>query len=274
MPASILKFTKSIELPLARETLLAAAIVVPVAAEVKKVCSELWAVVASVKLSCCRTRRIPTLAKSSTCWETVKLALVVVAGWAVAVVAVDITAGVVVATVDVVEGTQSLVIVLVMVTVVVGRTEDTPIVNVVVVDWPAMIVRVAIPTFSTAAASTTLFDKEPANTAFETVLLLASSPFKVTRAFWEVQLRFPALSLPRIAVSDRVMVKLVEASVSRRGMASPKVTLLILVAPDTVVVVQPAESEVEQSKPVKPLLQMQEQMPLVTTLVPPFWQVS
>lgn len=66
------------------------------------------------------------------------------------------------------------------------------------------------------------------------------------------------------------MVKLVEASVRRRGMASPSVTLLILVAPVTVVVVQPAESEVEQSNPVKPLLQMQEQMPFVTTLVPPF----
>lgn len=53
-------------------------------------------------------------------------------------------------------------------------------------------------------------------------------------------------------------------------MASPSVTLLILVAPDTVVVVQPAESEVEQSNPVKPLLQIQEQMPFVTTFVPPF----
>lgn len=123
-----------------------------------------------------------------------------------------------------------------------------------------------MPTFSTASASTTLF----ASATFVVVLVLASSPLKVTRAFWDVQLRLPALSLPRIAVSDRVMAKLLVASVRRRGMASPSVTLLILVAPDMVVVVQPAESEVEQSNPVKPLLQMQEQMPFVTTFVPPF----
>lgn len=41
VPASTLKFTKSIELPLLREILLAAAMVAPFAAEVKKVCSEL-----------------------------------------------------------------------------------------------------------------------------------------------------------------------------------------------------------------------------------------
>lgn len=82
------------------------------------------------------------------------------------------------------------------------------------------------------------------------------------------------LSLPRIAVSDRVMAKLVDAWDSSRGMASPNVTLLILVAPGTVVVVQPAESEVAQLKPLNPLLQMQEQMPLVTTFVPPFRQGS
>lgn len=264
-PASILKLTKSIELPLLRETLLAAAMVAPVAADEKNVCSELWAVVASVRLSCCNTSKTPTLAKSRAFCETVKVALGVVTGAAeVAVVAVAV--GVDVAIVE--EGTHSLVIVRVMVMVVVGEREDKPMVSVVVVDWPAMMVRVAMPMFSAAAASTTLFDRESASATF--VVVLPSAPSKVTRAFWDVQLRFPALSLPRIAVSDSVTAKLVEASERRRGMASPSVTLLILVAPDTVVVVQPAESDVEQSKPVKPLLQMQEQMPFVTTLVPPF----
>lgn len=59
-------------------------------------------------------------------------------------------------------------------------------------------------------------------------------------------------------------------------MALPRVTLLILElsVPAMVVVVQPAESEVEQSKPLKPLVHMHAQIPFVTTLVPPFWQVS
>lgn len=99
-------------------------------------------------------------------------------------------------------------------------------------------------------------------------------PLKVTSAFSEVQLRLPALSFETIELPERVTLKLVAASESSRGIASPTVTLLILVSPDMVVVVQPAESEVEQSKPVKPLVQMQEQMPFETTLVPPFWHVS
>lgn len=77
-----------------------------------------------------------------------------------------------------------------------------------------------------------------------------------------------------MALPDRVTLKLAAACESRRGIASPTVALLILVSPDMVVVVQPAEPAVEQSKPVKPLVQTQEQMPLVTMLVPPFWHVS
>lgn len=138
VPASTLKLTKSIELPLLREILLAAAMVAPFAAEVKNVCSELWAVVASLKLSCCRTSKTPTLAKSRTCCETVKAALVVAAAALVAVVAVEVNNGVVVAAVvemlEVVEGTQLLVMVRVIVTVVVGWMELKPMVNVVVVD--------------------------------------------------------------------------------------------------------------------------------------------
>lgn len=56
----------------------------------------------------------------------------------------------------------------------------------------------------------------------------------------------------------------------RRGIAFPTVTLLILASPDMSAEAQPMLSGVEQSKPVKPLMQMQEQRPSVTTLVPPF----
>lgn len=47
-------------------------------------------------------------------------------------------------------------------------------------------------------------------------------------------------------------------------------TLLILVPPDMSAEVQLTLSAVEQSKPVKPLVQMQEHRPSVTILVPPF----
>lgn len=50
MPASIWKFTRSIEFPALSEMLLALEIVVEV--DEKNICSVLWAVVASSKLSC------------------------------------------------------------------------------------------------------------------------------------------------------------------------------------------------------------------------------
>lgn len=207
-------------------------------------------------------------------------ALDVVAGIAVAEVDVDVVNAVVVVAADVdvasvEEGTKLLVNVFVIVIVVVGGIELVPpsIVSVVVSDRPVMIVTVA--TFSfTASAFTTFSDIAPSepesNTTFEATPERVFSPSKVTRAFWEEQLRFPALSLERMEVSERVIEKLVEAWVSRRGMAFPSVTLLILVSPAIVVVVHPTVSGVEQSKPVKPLVQMQEQMPFVTTLDPPF----
>lgn len=99
-------------------------------------------------------------------------------------------------------------------------------------------------------------------------------PFRVTRAFSAEQLRLPALSFERIVVPDKGTEKLVCAWAMRRGRAFPTVTLLILVSPDIVAVVQPILSATEQSKPVKLLMQMQEQKPLMTTLVPPFWQVT
>lgn len=82
------------------------------------------------------------------------------------------------------------------------------------------------------------------------------------------------MSFERIVVPDKGTEKLVCACAMRRGRAFPTVTLLILVSPDMVAVVQPMLSATEQSKPVKLLMQMQEQKPLMTTLVPPFWQVT
>lgn len=210
----------------------------------------------------------------------------VVAGMAVAEVDVDVVNAVVVVAavvlvgatvlVAVEGGTKLLVNVFVIVTVVVGGIELTPpsSVNVVVSDRPVMIVTVA--TFSFMASAWTTFaaieprESVSATTAAEAAPERVFSPSKVTREFWEEQLRFPELSLERMEVSESVIEKLVEAWVSRRGMAFPSVTLLILVSPAIVVVVHPTVSGVEQSKPVKPLVQMQEQMPFVTTLDPPF----
>lgn len=215
----------------------------------------------------------------------------VVAGIAVAEVVVDanvVDAADVVNAVEievdvdvvVVDGTQLLVRVFVIVTVVVGGSEVVPpsTVRVVVSDDPCIIVTVAMFTFTTASAWTALFASAPvesaARTAAKAAPVRALLPSKVTRAFWDEQLRFPALSLDRIFDSERVIEKLVDACVSRRGRASPSVTLLILVSPAIVVVTHPTVSDVEQSNPVKPLVQMQEQMPFVTTLDPPFLQVS
>lgn len=153
--------------------------------------------------------------------------------------------------------------------------------RVVVVDWPAMTVIVAMarPTPSTSAALTAsaAVPGEPVDESATTSVadpVRVFSPSKVMRAFCAEQLRFPALTLERISVPERGIEKLVDACVKRRGMASPTVTLFILVSPCMLAVVQPAESETEQSNPVNPLMHMQEQKPLVTTLVPPFWQVT
>lgn len=173
-------------------------------------------------------------------------------------------------------GGQMLVEVFVTVMVVVGgvvvvAAEDVvvdevmSIVKVVVDDGPAMTVIVASLSPFTAAASTKASDIPSV-----VVPRLVLWPSKVTRAFSAVQLRLPELSLERIVVPERETEKLVLACDMRRGIASPTVTLLILVSPDMVALVQPILSAVEQSKPVKPLAQMQEHRPSVTTLVPPF----
>lgn len=134
-----------------------------------------------------------------------------------------------------------------------------------------MIVIVATVSSFTAAASTTASDlPEMLDTVSATALRLVLWPLKVTRAFSAEQLKLPVLSLESIILSDRETEKLLWACDMRWGMAYPTVTLLILASPDILAAVQPISSAVEQSKPVKPLLQMQEHRPSVTTLVPPF----
>lgn len=282
VPASMRKFTRSMEFPLLSEMLLAFTMVFE--DEPKNVCSVLCAVEASFRVSCCKTKRTPTLAKSRTSCVTVNVALDDWAGDAEADVDVELeSVEVAIVDVKVVDGAKVLVNVFVTVMVVVGARvlleSVTLIVSVVVVDCPAMTVMVAMFWLPTAAAWTISFAVVPRLVFSASTMSVAAPtrvlwPSKVTNAFSEEQLRLPALSLDMIALPDRGTVKLVEASDSRRGRASPTVTLVILVSPVMVVVVQPAVSEVEQSKPVKPLVQMQEQRPLETTLVPPFWHVS
>ena len=240
--------------------LLAPAIVVVV--EAKNICSVLWAVVASSRVSCCRIYKTPTLAKSNASDVAVNVELELVA---------EDDADVVVADAVDEAGGQLAVYVFVIVTVVVWGVEDadvdevTSIVRVVVDDGPAMTVIVATVSSFTAAASTNASD-------VSVLLRLVLWPSKVTRAFSAEQLKLPALSLDRIVVPSRDIEKLVLDCEMRRGSASPTVTLLILASPAMSAVVQPTSSAVEQSKPVKSLVQMQEHMPSVTTLVPPFLQ--
>jgi hypothetical protein len=196
-PASIWKFTRSIEFPALSEMLLALEIVVEV--DEKNICSVLWAVVASSKLSCWRIYRTPTLAKSNISSVAVNAVLELVAEDAaevVVAVAVDDAGG------------QLLVKVLVTVMVVVGgvvEEEVTSIVSVVVDDGPAMTVMVAMASSFTAAASIIAADVPVVSIA---ALRLPLWPSKVTREFWVVQLRLPELSLERTAVAERATEKL------------------------------------------------------------------
>lgn len=103
---------------------------------------------------------------------------------------------------------------------------------------------------------------------------LVDSPSNVTNAFSAGQLRFPALSLADMMVGERGIEKLAWACWMSRGIASPRVTLLVFVSPATPVVVHPSAPAIEQSVPIKALVQMQEQTPLFTTFVPPLRHVS
>lgn len=138
------------------EMLLALSMVI--AAELKKVCKVLCAVEAWSRVSCCKTKRTPTLAKSRTSSVTVNVAVDEVAAGAEEVDVVVELDKVEVAIVDVsvVDGAHVLVNVLVTVTVVVGASvlleSVRLIVSVVVVDCPAMTVMVAMFPASTTAA--------------------------------------------------------------------------------------------------------------------------
>lgn len=157
---------------------------------------------ASSNVSCWRTYRTPTLAKSSTSSVAVNAELELVADDdAEVVLAAGVDDG----------GGQILVKVFVTMMVVVGGTDEdeTPSVNVVVDDGPAMTVIVAALSSLTAAASTIPPDVPVMlDTVSAAALRLVLWPLKVTRAFSEVQLRLPALSFERIVVPSRDTEKL------------------------------------------------------------------
>lgn len=102
---------------------------------------------------------------------------------------------------------------------------------------------------------------------------LVDRPSKVTSEFCAMQERLSVLSLARITVPERGMVKLEFASAMSLGMALPRVTLFMLVDPSVAtrfVVVQPKEPATAQLDPVNPFVQMHEHTPCDITLVPPF----
>lgn len=100
-------------------------------------------------------------------------------------------------------------------------------------------------------------------------------PLNVTRAFWETQERPAVLKRERRTASERGMLKLVCEEVIRRGMASPRVAFVTLLAREVscrVMVEQAPASETVQVEPVKPLMQIQLQEPVEREATPPFWQ--
>lgn len=89
--------------------------------------------------------------------------------------------------------------------------------------------------------------------------------------------KFPQLNLARIEVPDSGTEKFLLASASSRGIALPIVTLLMLDCPSVetrFVIVHPALPPSPQVEPVKPFVQIHEQLPWEITLVPPFRQGS
>jgi hypothetical protein len=66
------------------------------------------------------------------------------------------------------------------------------------------------------------------------------------------------------------MEKFVCAAEMRRGMESPSVTFVYVGSVEIVVVVQPDDPATEQVEPVKPLMQIHEQLPVDNEDVPPF----
>lgn len=98
-----------------------------------------------------------------------------------------------------------------------------------------------------------------------------SLPLNVTRAFSASHERFAELNCTRIISDDNGILKFVLAPEIRRGMDSPRVTLLYRVPFELVmeVVVQPLELATEQVEPVYPLAQMQAHALEAMMLVPP-----
>lgn len=95
-------------------------------------------------------------------------------------------------------------------------------------------------------------------------------PSNVTSAFSETQDREAELKRARMTVLKRGIEKFVCAAAMRRGIESPRVTLVYVGSVEIVVVVHPEAPATEQVEPVKPLMQIQEQLPVESKEVPPF----
>jgi hypothetical protein len=97
------------------------------------------------------------------------------------------------------------------------------------------------------------------------------SPSNVTRAFSDTQDRLAELKRARMTVPEMGMEKFVWAAAMSRGIESPTVTFVYVSGPvDIVVVVHPDAPDTEHVEPVKPLMQMHEQAPVVRDDIPPF----
>jgi hypothetical protein len=99
----------------------------------------------------------------------------------------------------------------------------------------------------------------------------ADWPSNVTSAFSDTHDRLAELKRARITVLKRGMEKFDWAAAMRRGMESPRVTFVYVGSVEIVVVAQPDAPDTEQVEPVKPLMHIQEQLPVESEDVPPFW---
>jgi hypothetical protein len=209
--------------------------------------------------------RIATRAKSSDSCVSVKEAVAVAEGDAVVgLAALVVPAGLVVEAVEEEEG------------VVVGGVE----VSMIMVGFMDVVVEnevevKVISRLSLTALAVSVGVGLPLALAGEEAEPIGQSiPSKVTRAFSASQERFAELNRARMISDDKGTLKFALAPEIRRGMDSPRVTLLYTVPFELVILVRvhPLELATVHVDPVKPFAQMQEQALEEMMLVPPLAQ--
>ena len=95
-------------------------------------------------------------------------------------------------------------------------------------------------------------------------------PLKVTNAFSVTQDKLAALKRARMTAPESGIEKFASAAAMRRGIELPRVTLVYDGSVVRVMVVHPDAPATEHVEPVKPLIHMQEQVPVERDDVPPF----